>query len=132
MKKLIKTISALAISTLTAQTAFAAPATSYPCQGLNKVTGKNVAFEVMFSDHAREEGYTNQSITVTKEDNSTLTFQMFGATRKNHCKKNASGEIFLVKTFNMDSDSQGVTMDFKINCGNGVNYEVKGRCSRDY
>jgi len=132
MKKLNMSLSALAISILTAQAAFAAPAAGYLCQGLNKVTGKNVSFEVLFSDHGREVGFTNQSITINKDDNSTLTFQMYGATRKNHCKKNASGEIFLVKSFNMGGDAQGVTMDFKIDCGKGVKYEVKGRCSHDH
>lgn len=126
MKKLI-----LALSILSAQQSFAAPASEYLCQGVNGVTGKTVTFEVLFADHGRDVGYTNQSITVTKDDNSTVTFQMYGATRKNHCKKNASGEIMLVKDFNMDGDAQGVTMDFKINCGKEINYDVKGRCVRN-
>lgn len=123
MKKLI-----LALSILAAQQTYAAAASEYACQGVNKVTGKTVSYEVLFSDYGRGAGYTNQSVTVTKDDNSTVIFQMYGATRKNHCKQNASGEIFLVKSFKMDSDAQGVTMDFKINCGGGINYDVKGHC----
>lgn len=121
MKKII-----LALTILAAQNSFAAGASSYLCQGINKVTGKTVAYEVLFADHDREAGYTNQSITVTKEDNSTVTFQMYGATRRNHCKTNASGEIMLAKGFNM-----GDTMDFKINCGKDVNYDVQGTCERN-
>ncbi len=127
MKSLI-----LALTILAAQQSFAAPATSYLCEGQNKVTGKTVAFEVLFADHDREAGYTDQSITVTKEDKSTVIFQMFGANRSNHCKTGASGEIFLAKSFKMDSDAQGVTMEFKIDCGKDLNYDVKGRCARGY
>ncbi|RZA06324.1 MAG: hypothetical protein EOP11_10655 [Proteobacteria bacterium] len=117
--------------------AFASPAVSYSCVGKNSVTKEAVTFEVLFAESDLELGYTNQAITVTKQgwETSPVTFQMYGATKANACQKNESGELYHSAGFKMDSVKKGslgdFTMSFRANCGERLDFNVKGVCFFD-
>lgn len=134
MKKLIA-LTFLALTTSTS--AFAAPAVSYSCVGKNKANGEAVPFNLLFADHGREEGYTNESITLLKkswEDDSTpaVVLQMHGATAQNDCRKNDLGEIYMNGSFTMDPTEEGniaaYKISFKTDCVAGRKLDVEAYC----
>lgn len=118
----------LALSVLVAQSSIAAPAMSYVCKGLNKANGQQVTLEVNISDFDREAGYTNQSISVAGQDGSITSFQIYGASRKNHCKKSEFGEVFLARGYKLDDDAQGAFVKLEVNCGSGFRINMQARC----
>jgi hypothetical protein len=117
--------------------AFASPAVSYSCAGKNSVTKEAVTFEVLFAESDLELGYTNQAITVTKQgwESAPVTFQMYGATKANACQKNENGELYSAAAFKMDPVKKGALGDFivsfRTNCGDRLNFNVKGVCFSD-
>lgn len=131
MKNLLAAL-ALALSLAAPVLAFASPAVTYNCVGKNKLNGESVVFELLFSDHDREVGYSNQSITVTKRGWEVLakpiTFQMYGASEKNNCKTNEHGEIFMHGGFSMDPSVDDYGVSFKTSCNAETAMDVKGVC----
>lgn len=125
-----------------ASPAFANMAVTYSCLGKNKVNGASVLFELQFSDYAREAGYTNQSITVLKRGwerlEKPVVFQMYGATKRNQCKKNDLGEIYLDADLEMTPTAQGderadYTVSLKAHCGKAEDkLDVKAYCAFEY
>lgn len=127
---------ALALS-FASPAAFAAGAVEYSCIGKNKVSGEAVVFSLMFSDHARDVGYTNEAITIEKSGGfnleKPLVLQMFGASKKNECKKNEQGEILMSgKAFSMDPAQEGqpysYRVKFKVSCGEEASFDVDAAC----
>lgn len=123
-------------------TAFASPAVGYSCVGKNKSNGQAVVFDLMFSDWAREEGYTNQSITITKnggeyELSKPQTLQMSSATAANECKKSPDGATYLNGLhFLMEPLPQGMFADYAVTfalaCPGAEKLDVQAYCSFEY
>ena len=113
----------------------AAPAVSYNCIGKDKLSKMSVVFELLFSDHGPDVGYTNESITIVKKGWQTLmhpqVFQMYGATKRNHCSKNSLNEIYLHANFDMSIPSKREVADyrvsFKSSCAE-AKFDVTGYC----
>jgi hypothetical protein len=132
----------LVLVMIAANSAFAAAAASYTCVGKNKAKqNESVSFDLLFADSAPGAGYTNQSITITKEGSFPLqkavVLQMYDATAKNECKVTSQGEINLSgKHFSMEPTKEGSLADyevtFKISCANGPQYDVVAGCVFDY
>lgn len=130
------TLATIASLTLLSVNAFSAAAVTYTCVGHNKAANEAVVFELMFSDHAREVGYTNQSITIQKRGyeqlTNPITLQMFGATKKNNCKLNENNEYNLhASNFKMDpapGDLPAYEVSFKSACENDQQFDVRGVC----
>lgn len=117
-------ITFLTLTLFAAIPAFASPAVSYSCVGKNKVNGEAVTFNLVFSDYGREEGYTNEAITILKkswEDRSApaIVLQMHGATPQNDCQKNEQGETYMNGPFSMDPTEEGNLAAYKISFQTG-------------
>lgn len=114
-----------------------AAAAGYNCLGKDSISDQVVAFDVVFADSAPGHGYTNQSITINKIGAGTLDvpiiYQMYGANRKNHCKANEVGEIYVANDDAVDmSSSEKPTVgeqiiSIKVACGE-QNLNVTGVC----
>jgi hypothetical protein len=137
--KTSKMILSLAAS-LFASNALASGAVSYTCVGKNAPDRESVVFELLFADHGRGVGYTNQSVTITQKGGMNLpqpiVLQMYGANSKNHCKKNKQGEIYLGTDLNMTPTPEGsnaaYTVTVQADCGApSEKLDIKADCFFD-
>ena len=112
-------------------------AVSYLCTGKNALDRHAVQFELMFSDYARGEGYTNESISISRIGWESLekpyVLQIRGGDAKNDCKVNDLNEIYINhENFNMLPTEEGNAAAYKITfiskCGGSRNFDVTAYC----
>lgn len=136
----MKAVLVILLSLTLATQALAAGAMEYSCMGVNKIDGKYIEFDVTYSDYAREAGFTNQSVSISKvgniEPQNFKTLQMFGATKDNACQvvgTESSDELYLNKdNFSMTDAHQGAEYDSIVTLQSGcIGHElnVVGVCS---
>ena len=129
MKKIL-----LAMITMTSLNSFASMAVNYTCEGKDVLSKKEISFKVDYTDFDRDIGqYTNQAVIIDKIDGKaqekTLSYQQFGATRKNNCLPTPFGEIFLLKKLQTFPSETGLKVAFTINCPE-TQMKVQGHCTQ--
>jgi hypothetical protein len=133
---MLKMILALFVA-FCASVSFAAGAVGYSCAGKNNSDGGAIMFDVMFSDSAPNQGYTNQSITIYSQSGvqfeQPIVLQMFGAKKSNVCTTNSEKETYMDgKTFKMvpskKDELNSYRTTFQLKCGNNVNFDVEAYC----
>lgn len=128
--KMILASMALLLST----SAFASGAVAYKCIGRDALTSSSISFDLLFSDSAPGEGYTNESITITGRSWETLElknqtiYQMHKANKRNNCKV-VDGQIMLKTNLKMtpSKEVEGYTVEVKSSCV-GAALDVKAVC----
>lgn len=130
----------LLASLVLSASALASPAVSYTCVGINNANKQAVTFELLFSEHDREIGYANQSITITREggmDASAPYVLQITSKERLACKKNPTAdETYLPGSqFSMDPTRDGdlapYQVSFKSKCAADRQYDVKAYCFFD-
>lgn len=129
MKKIL-----LAMITMTSLNSFASMAINYTCEGTDVLSKKAISFKVDYTDFDRDIGqYTNQAIIIDKvdgkEQEKSVSYQQFGATRKNNCLATPFGEIFLLKKIKTFPSEKGLNVAFSINCPE-TKMKVQGHCTQ--
>lgn len=116
--------------------AHAGGAIEYSCTGIDRTNdNQSVVFSVLFSDYAREAGYTNQLVAVTRRGGVELTepmrLQMYDATGR-QCQHDEYGSVYL-EQFSWKSRGENraapYKVEFKLNCSQALRFDVSGYCN---
>lgn len=136
----MKSLLMILITSMSAQV-FAAGAMEYSCTGVSRSPRAAIEFSVVYSDYERSAGFTNQSVTVTKfgdhDVSSPLSFQMFGANKKNNCTLSSGDEIYVdskISGFKMspaNKGQEGEVTTFKMSCPTFV-LDVVAVCTQTF
>lgn len=119
--------------------AFANPAQMYTCLGIDKESFVPVDFSLLFGDHMRGAGYTNQAIIIEKVGEKTYAeppvLQMYEATAENNCQTNHVGDIYMFGNFGMVptkiNNMAGYQVSFRSDCAE-IRLDVFGYCFSEY